>query len=426
MISRPSLIALYALAQALACLSTITNRTIDDFSGDAVTGALPTYSPPNKWNVVVNSNCTTCYAQPDASRAVDHSWHDTTVPAGLTYAVTLKFTGTAIYFFGIVPNTIPNTQTFVNLTFTLDGSFTGAYTHVPDKTSTQILYSVPMLAKEGLSNDAHVLVAEVQSASLLLFDSATYTFDDGKPDAPPVSPVSGPSAVIPPPSSTSKSTALIGPSTSGAVSSVPVGISGSSTASSLSTGTSSGTSSLPTTNTVQVIPTASGVSGQDNTNQTVTGGGASAAASSGSHFPVAIVAGAVGGAVIVALLAFAIVWFRRRRYHTLPRIEAFPSQISQSSPTSPYSRPETRESSFLQNSTHPSYSTREVSYLQGSTQPSYSRPDTRASDYPENSTQAPLSPVGTSTALPPYTPRDPPENNSTTSLLTGKSHYNGT
>ncbi|KAJ6542808.1 hypothetical protein B0H19DRAFT_957811 [Mycena capillaripes] len=163
--STRSLLAFYALALVQVCLSAVSNRTIDDFNGDAVTGALPVYE--GGWNV--DGNCTTCFVQPVSNQAFDHTWHDTTGQN----SVTLQFTGTAIYFFGIVPNTVPFADTLVNVTFTVDGAFVGSYTHIPDTSST-ILYNVPMLSAEGLSNKAHTLVAKV--SDLLLFDFAIYTW----------------------------------------------------------------------------------------------------------------------------------------------------------------------------------------------------------------------------------------------------------
>jgi hypothetical protein len=31
----------------------VSNRTIDDFNGDEVTGVVPVYIPANRWNIVV-------------------------------------------------------------------------------------------------------------------------------------------------------------------------------------------------------------------------------------------------------------------------------------------------------------------------------------------------------------------------------------
>lgn len=63
-------------------------------------------------------------------------------------------------------------DTNVDVTFTLDGATAGNYAHTPDSSST-ILYSVPMLAKSGLENKAHTLVAKF--SDLLIFDYAMYT-----------------------------------------------------------------------------------------------------------------------------------------------------------------------------------------------------------------------------------------------------------
>ncbi|KAJ6457590.1 hypothetical protein C8R45DRAFT_844235 [Mycena sanguinolenta] len=176
MINPPSLLALYALAYIPGCIAALSNRTIDDLCGDSVTGALPTYGPSiSEWNQ--DNNCTICFVQPDAAQMVNHSWHDTTVRVGdQTHTVSLQFTGTAIYFFGGVPNTVPNAITVVNLTFSLDGAFAGSYTHIPDPTTSTFLYSVPMLAMADLNNITHTLIAEAQIPSLLIFDYAMYTW----------------------------------------------------------------------------------------------------------------------------------------------------------------------------------------------------------------------------------------------------------
>ncbi|KAJ6542805.1 hypothetical protein B0H19DRAFT_957855 [Mycena capillaripes] len=168
------LLAIYALTLVQVCLSALSNRTIDDFNGDSVTGALPVYE--GSWNV--NGNCSTCYVQLDTSQPFDRTWHDSTQRATEDpYSVTLQFTGTAIYFYGIVPNTAQHgttkANTKIDVTFTLDGAAVGEYKHTPDTSST-ILYSVPMLSSTGLSNKAHTLV--VTYTDLLIFDYAMYTW----------------------------------------------------------------------------------------------------------------------------------------------------------------------------------------------------------------------------------------------------------
>ena len=47
------------------------NSTIDDQSGDSLTGALPIYFPQNIWTQ--GAQCTTCWSKPDSRQAFDHS-----------------------------------------------------------------------------------------------------------------------------------------------------------------------------------------------------------------------------------------------------------------------------------------------------------------------------------------------------------------
>ncbi|KAJ6589145.1 hypothetical protein B0H19DRAFT_922787 [Mycena capillaripes] len=171
--------AFYALTQVLGCISAVSNRTIDDDKGDSVTGLLPSYSPPKSWNR--NGDCHTCSVEPpDPNRAVEHTWHDTTwQPDVDASSVNITFTGTAIYLFGIVPNTIPNgigsDYMKVNLSFTLDGKPYFGYTHEPDNSSS-VLYNVSLFSATGLLNESHTLVASTASTpSIFLFDYALYT-----------------------------------------------------------------------------------------------------------------------------------------------------------------------------------------------------------------------------------------------------------
>ncbi|KAF7373242.1 hypothetical protein MSAN_00533100 [Mycena sanguinolenta] len=278
--------------------------------GDAVTGFLPSYGPPGApWNLVVDNNCTICRFQPDASQTVDLSWHDVTVADGATYTVSIQFTGTAMYFFGIVPNTVtgdPIVQA-VNVTFSLDGASTGSYIHIPDSTTT-ILYHVPMLAVDNLSNNAHTLVAYAQSSSWFFFDYAIYTFDDGTT----VTSVGTPVVSQPPTSSKSDDTSTGSSASASSIrsSSVSQGVIPNSTV------------KMITTNTVQATTTttapANGTTGQDNSNQTT----GPSPASSKSHSSIAIVVGSVCGALAI-LLACTLIWCRRRRSHrNVPRPQA--------------------------------------------------------------------------------------------------------
>ena len=87
--------------------------------------------------------------------------------------------GTAVYAFFIVPNTVTNplpTNTFVNMSFSVDGAPMGKFMHSPGH-STDIAYKQPLFVRTGLDNQEHVLLitASGASQSLILFDYAIYT-----------------------------------------------------------------------------------------------------------------------------------------------------------------------------------------------------------------------------------------------------------
>ena len=186
------------LPSPVAC--TQTNRTIDDYWGDSVTGALPVYSV--NWNY--GQNCTICRVRPTLSETFDNTWHDTTSnsPSTTGHYVTLKFTGaealitvrivydvdkaassspgTAIWIYVILANSAAASYDiiFTNVTFVLDDVIAGTYDHVPSPTASQYEYNVTAFSKTGLDNKDHSLVmTAVQGSmpSLLLFDWAMYT-----------------------------------------------------------------------------------------------------------------------------------------------------------------------------------------------------------------------------------------------------------
>ncbi|KZT64252.1 hypothetical protein DAEQUDRAFT_760036 [Daedalea quercina L-15889] len=156
-----------------------TNRTIDDEYGDVVTGAKPTYSD-SSWNY--GPECPGCYVQPVAGETFDQSWHDTTAsptdPAPRN--VTISFTGTALWVYGVVPNYVPYATTFVNISFELDGKVAGTYTHAPSD-NVDYEYNVTLYSNTALANVQHTLVMTPQrepNASYMAFDWAKYTYED--------------------------------------------------------------------------------------------------------------------------------------------------------------------------------------------------------------------------------------------------------
>ncbi|KAJ7799868.1 hypothetical protein B0H14DRAFT_2387743 [Mycena olivaceomarginata] len=152
--------------------------TIDDTTGDSLTGAQPTYSGSfSAVRLQINSNCDGCLVHPDPQRAHGGTWHDSSQFGGAPpVSVTLSFTGIGIDVFCILANTVPGAVTTTDLAFTLDGSSQKPFSHTSDSTS-DFEYGVKVFTVGGLSQGAHQLIVATNnpSGSLLLFDYAEYT-----------------------------------------------------------------------------------------------------------------------------------------------------------------------------------------------------------------------------------------------------------
>lgn len=188
------LLAQFATLLAPSSLATSVNVTIDDQTGDAITGLLPTYNPSIAWNQ--GAGCDFCSAKPNTSDAFNGTWHDATYSPGVypeQFDVTLQFNGTspsmwihslvsrllegscfvgtAIWMFNILDQ-----RTLTALNFTLDGEDAGSFVW-DNASSFQFLYNQAVFGREGLQFGPHTLVAAVttNNSSLILFDYAIYT-----------------------------------------------------------------------------------------------------------------------------------------------------------------------------------------------------------------------------------------------------------
>lgn len=175
------------------------NVTIDDEYGDQYTYQVPGYFPQDGW--AQGATCYSCGINPKyiyTGDARNYTWHDSTYPGpgGEIREISIDFIGTAVYVYHIVVNHQPSptgyVTLFTNLTFFIDNSSVGTYTHWPDPDSEQpILYSVPVYVNETLANEKHTL--QIQSggptSTLVLFDYIEYTADSlplgPAPDSPP-------------------------------------------------------------------------------------------------------------------------------------------------------------------------------------------------------------------------------------------------
>ncbi|KAL1951102.1 hypothetical protein VTO73DRAFT_251 [Trametes versicolor] len=301
------LLAVSAVGRSLS-----VNRTIDDEKGDSVTGEVPVYTPDGSWSQ--GSTCSGCFIQLDPSQTFDGTWHDSTHTPGDAEprVITAHFTGTAVYVFNAIANTVPFTTTLTNLTFTLDGDPIGQFVHTPSD-STDFQYNVLVLARTGLSNITHTIVIEATgdtNSSLVLFDYIVYTFEEDVSDPTITVTASAPthssSAPIPPP---------ITPPT---VSSSTPTISASANA-----GTSSGPTSGSTSGSTVLSSTPSSSSAQTSASSDP-GSAIDASSQKGSTVSTGAVVGGVVGGVIVLVVGgvLAFCFFRKRRQAGLPYTRA--------------------------------------------------------------------------------------------------------
>ncbi|EPS95479.1 hypothetical protein FOMPIDRAFT_1090759, partial [Fomitopsis schrenkii] len=151
------------------------NRTIDDHYGDSFTGVQPAYG--GRWNY--GPNCSECAIHPEPADTFMSSWHDSTTSPTNDISVALNFTGTAIWVYCIIPDTISTVQgvsTFVNISFELDDKPVEKYTHPPGATSYE--YNVTVYSHPKLDNTQHILkmsAVQGENSSVFLFDWAKYT-----------------------------------------------------------------------------------------------------------------------------------------------------------------------------------------------------------------------------------------------------------
>lgn len=169
---------------------------IDDEYGDQLTGAKPTYIPPNGW--IQGSNCTGCALHPSPASAVNGTWHDTThhktdPPRSVemlfhgelserhshfSILICRRYQGTMFSAYCIMANPSNTGVTSqYDLQFQLDGIVTGSgFSHQSDS-SNIFQYNVMVFSIDGLSNATHNFTMSASSTtvdSLILFDHATY------------------------------------------------------------------------------------------------------------------------------------------------------------------------------------------------------------------------------------------------------------
>ncbi|KAJ7138208.1 hypothetical protein C8R44DRAFT_767033, partial [Mycena epipterygia] len=315
----------------------VTTIIDDAFPGD--TQSSISYTPPNVW--VIGSATNNGRIKPDASQALDGTWHDATDDTTPDHDGTtplfmgVNFQGTGIDVRCIIPNNLndpsipPFTGTKSNYSFFIDSVPQNRnFEHQAGTTGDAFNYNVSVFSTNTLSNGPHTLKLllnggpEVNGSVLLLFDYAIITSDDGTGDSGSSStttagPTSTPAAT--PPTVTSTAGASVKSSTSSSSQSRTVG------------------SSDPATSTSSVIQTQRPpTSGSATLTQpTLTPSPIQSSAAHKSHIG-AIVGGVSGCILIILGLIILFFWLRRRRSHRSPDILPFTdANIPYSTPYSP-------------------------------------------------------------------------------------------
>ncbi|KAI0333967.1 hypothetical protein GY45DRAFT_136296 [Cubamyces sp. BRFM 1775] len=178
--------SLFTLAFVLTVSAVLVNHTVDDQSG--LDSNILTYTPANGgWEP--GQTCSVCQIHPgiiDPAKAFDGTWFYTAYnpPRQALTTIEVSFSGTAVYVFNIIPNTVPGVGSYTNLSFSLDGYYAGQYVHIPDSTQ-DIFYNVSVFAIANLANAAHVLTISLQGEKIahVLFDYLIYTTDEPEPQS---------------------------------------------------------------------------------------------------------------------------------------------------------------------------------------------------------------------------------------------------
>ncbi|KAI0092532.1 hypothetical protein BDY19DRAFT_990247 [Irpex rosettiformis] len=307
------------------------NRTIDDQTGDKVTGEQVSYLPAQLWTQ--GNGCGGCSAKPDPSQAVQQTWHDGARNPSRDPPLTLsfKFTGNAVYLFNIIARGDPTDVSII-----IDGNLITRYTS-DTNLPVGFMYNVPVFSQDNLPFGEHTveMSADGNDQTLVLFDYALYTTTESG-DAPP----SIPSTPSTPSTSSEPKVTEDNRENSSSSPSLQVTTSSSPTTSSTanhSTPTESTTiSTSPTSSpslslSLSVISQTSTVTvdgrviQSSSTPQTI-----NPSTPSSSAFPTAvggsatsharhanigaIVGGAVGGSLFLLFAFLALIWYRRRRH----------------------------------------------------------------------------------------------------------------
>ncbi|KAI0704702.1 hypothetical protein C8Q76DRAFT_180794 [Earliella scabrosa] len=352
------------------------NRTIDDQSGDSVTGILPRYEPPAAWQH--GNGCKECIIRPDPSQVYKGTWRDTTLeplnidPFPSPHTITIQFVGAAVYVYNLLANTVdgyPNGKPPpTTLTFALDGESAGDFSHTPTS-AVGYEYNALVYSNDNLADAGHTLLIQATGDwSLVLFDYVIYTSTEPDP-LPSTSPTPSSSPLLSSASSTNGAASFSSPHRAASTST------SSSTSSSSTSSTrifmhssSSDTHSLQAGSQTPSLPLSlSSTSTTSAALSTSPIGGSPPRP--GNHHTEAAIGGALGGGALIVLIA-AFLWFqRRRRSPPLDKTKPAAHLLSDRTPPSVKA-----DMDSLDNVTSPSPSCRDVSNARRTPTPSIQPP----------------------------------------------------
>ncbi|KAK0233775.1 hypothetical protein IW262DRAFT_1452337 [Armillaria fumosa] len=165
----------------------LVNVTIDDQSTELI------FSPLDAWNN--GTSCQSCTARPDASRAVDGTWYDSTFnknPGSNAYPnqvlnVSTSFNGTAIYVICILAKTATSPTGNSDMTFYVDNDIVGRfYQTAPGEPGYQ--YNFTVYSNDSIPGGLHTFKLQNGHVdgikALVILDSIIYSYDNGQPDSP--------------------------------------------------------------------------------------------------------------------------------------------------------------------------------------------------------------------------------------------------
>ncbi|KAJ3802492.1 hypothetical protein GGU11DRAFT_672780 [Lentinula aff. detonsa] len=160
------------------------NVTVDDNDHSIL------YSPAGAWNARSAAlSCSACTAQPDPTKMVSGTWHDSTfypidggthdIPNTPLFA-NLTFNGSAVYVFCALAESVKSPDGNSDMAFYVDGQLMGSFVKPALGIKNAYEYQIPVFSANSLAPGEHTLVLQNGhvngTQSLVLLDYIVYTY----------------------------------------------------------------------------------------------------------------------------------------------------------------------------------------------------------------------------------------------------------